>query len=103
MVALRKDLPHLFDLGRVVATPGALQALKDAAVDGKELLDRHHTGDFGDLSADDKTANNEALKDGSQILSAYKLPNGIRIWVITDAAGDDGRRACTTLLLPNEY
>ncbi len=31
----------LFDLGRVVATPGALEALRSAGVDARELLRRH--------------------------------------------------------------
>jgi hypothetical protein len=28
---------------------------------------------------------------------------GTKFWVITEAVGDDGRRAATTVLLPDEY
>ncbi len=35
----------LFDLGRVVATPGALNALVVAGQDPAELLERHRSGD----------------------------------------------------------
>jgi len=43
------------------------------------------------------------LLDGGRLLSAYVLPSGISIWVITEAASDDGRRASTCILLPEEY
>jgi len=103
MVASPHDLPPLFSLGRVVATPGALKALKDTGIDGKALLGRHQRGDYGDLSEHDRLANADAMKDGGRILSAYSLPNGVRIWIITEAAGDDGKRACTTFLMPDDY
>jgi hypothetical protein len=28
---------------------------------------------------------------------------GVKLWVITEAAGDDGHRAATTILPPDEY
>ena len=43
----------LFPLGRIVATPGALEALHNARQDARELLARHVRGDWGTLSADD--------------------------------------------------
>jgi hypothetical protein len=52
---------------------------------------------------EDKELNDEALKDGSRLLSAYRLKNGTKIWLITEAVGDDGRREATTILLPEEY
>jgi hypothetical protein len=100
MIAL--NLPR-FDLGRVVATPGAREALERAGQPPGELLDRHVRGDWGDVSPNDKEANNEALLDGSRLLSAYLLTTGVKIWIITEARGEDGRRASTCLLLPEEY
>jgi hypothetical protein len=38
-----------FSLGRVVATPGALEALVTAGQTAEEFLSRHHRGDWGDL------------------------------------------------------
>ena len=69
----------------------------------EELVSRHRAGDWGDLSPEDKLANERALEDGSRILSAYVLDMGARIWAITKAKDDEGRRAATTLLLPGEY
>lgn len=55
------------------------------------------------MSDEDRRANDEALKDGSRIFSAYKTKAGVKVWVITEASDDDGQRAATTLLLPDEY
>lgn len=93
----------LFPSGQVVATPGALAALDHNVIEPRQLLDRHFSGDWGDLCEEDKQLNDAALKDGSRILSAYTLPDSTKIWVITEAVGDDGSRSATTLLLPDEY
>lgn len=93
----------LFDLGRTLATPGALEALETAGVSPASLLSRHVTGDWGCVNAGDKQANDEALIDGSRLLSAYMLPTKVKVWVITEATDDEGRRAATTILLPEEY
>ena len=47
--------------------------------------------------------NDQALEDGSRLLSSYRTTKGDKIWIITEAVDDDGRRAATTLLLPDEY
>lgn len=89
----------LFTLGQIVATPGALSALGDEGIDSEALLNRHVTGDWGELSEDDRSENELSLKEGFRILSAYKLPlTGVKLWVITEAD-----RSVTTLLLPDEY
>jgi hypothetical protein len=92
-----------FSLGRIVATPGALEALQAAGQDAGEFLRRHVTGDWGDLDDEDRQANDAALIDGSRLLSAYVTRKGERIWVITEAVNDVGLRYCTTLLKPEEY
>ena len=92
-----------FGLGQVVATAGALQALREAGQQPSEFLDRHIMGDWGDLDDEDKALNEAALSDGSRILSSYKTRTGTKLWAITEATGDDGRRASTCLLLPEEY
>jgi hypothetical protein len=38
----------LFDLGQLVATPGALTALEKAGQNAMEFLSRHVTGDWGE-------------------------------------------------------
>ena len=43
----------LFPLGRLVATPGALQALEASAESALTYLTRHLHGDWGDLDEED--------------------------------------------------
>ncbi|HOZ48669.1 MAG TPA: hypothetical protein PLO37_15615 [Candidatus Hydrogenedentes bacterium] len=93
-----------FDLGQVVATPGALEAFARNGTDGLELLKRHAQGDWGELCDEDKAANDAALTTGARLLSAYHLPDGTKLWLITDAEIDDQHhRQATTFLLPEEY
>lgn len=92
-----------FNLGQVVATPGALEALQEGRQSPSVFLSRHVAGDWGDLDAEDKALNDEALKNGSRILSAYSTTRNVKLWVITEATDDRGHRAATTLLLPDEY
>ena len=93
----------LFPLGRVVATPAASAILEKHGVASATLLNRHQHGDWGDLNAHDRAANETALKDGSRTLSAYVI-KGDRLWIITEAAGEDGvSRASTCILRPEDY
>lgn len=89
----------LFKLGTLVATPAAqaLVSSEESGTTAMKLFTRHATGDWGDLCEEDKVANYDALKDGTRILSAYKLPNG-KVWIITEAD-----RSVTTILKPEEY
>ena len=92
-----------FPLGQVVATPGALEAMEEAGQNAALFLDRHIAGDWGEVCPDDWQLNNEALTDGSRLLSAYRTLKNKRLWCITEATDDEGHRAATTLLLPEEY
>lgn len=92
-----------FVLGQVVATPGALDALQEAGQSPSDFISLHVRGDWGQVSPDDARLNDEALVDGSRILSAYKTLKGVKLWVITEAIDDEGNRASTCILLPTEY
>ncbi len=87
-----------FHLGQIVATPGALQALAASGQTAQELLRRHATGDWGDMSEADAQANDDALATGDRLLSSYRTRSGVKIWIITEAD-----RSATTLLRPEEY
>lgn len=93
----------LFELGRVLATPGAVAAMTASGETPTMFLDRHFNGDWGIVDDDDKLANEVALMDGSQLLSAYQTRLGIKLWIITEAENDNVRREATTILLPEEY
>lgn len=92
-----------FPLGQVVATPGALEALEKSGQSPSEFLAKHVRGNWGDVSDEDKATNDQSLIDGSRILSAYRTSKEEKIWIITEACDDRGRRAATTILLPDEY
>jgi hypothetical protein len=87
-----------FPLGNLVSTPGALEAIERAGDTSLPYLARHAAGDWGDLDQHDKAENESALKNGLRILSAYRLADDTRIWIITEAD-----RSVTTILLPDEY
>jgi hypothetical protein len=86
-----------------VATPGALEAIADAGDDPRQFIRRHLGSDWGDVSKADAKANDAALASGERLLSSYRTTKGVRIWVLTEAVGDYGTRATTTILLPQDY
>jgi len=94
---------QLFDLGlHVLSTSAALNVMEEAGLTPASLIDRHITGDFGDLCEEDRQLNHEAIKDGSRILSAY-LVGDVKLYCITEAKDDNGKRSATTILLAEEY
>ena len=92
-----------FRLGQVVATPAALEAIEASGQEPSFFLDRHIQGDWGWVDDFDKRANDQALIDGDRLLSVYLTLKSVKLWIITEAADDDGNRAATTILLPHEY
>jgi hypothetical protein len=88
----------LFPLGQTVATPGALEALERNQQRPTDFLQRHQTGDWGELEDEDRKENEVSLREGFRILSAYHLKDKTKIWLITEAD-----RSATTVLLPEEY
>jgi len=86
-----------FKLGRIFATPAAVDALDRTATSLVDLLIRHMRGDWGDLPEPDRQQNELALASGARLLSSYPVGTA-RIWIVTEAD-----RSSTTLLLPDEY
>ena len=90
--------------GVLLATPGATEAFERNGQTPFEFLQRHINGDWGEgLCQEDRMLNAQALIDGSRLLSAYRLKAGTKLWCITEAVGENGRREATTFLLPEEY
>jgi predicted RNA-binding Zn-ribbon protein involved in translation (DUF1610 family) len=79
---------------RIVKTQGADEFPQDFLV---SCLERHANQDWGDVDAEDKKTNDNAVKHGGRVLSAYEL-RGDRLWIITEAD-----RSVTTLMTPDEY
>lgn len=87
-----------FLLGNIVATPGALAAFSNNGQTPLPFLDRHQSGDWGDVPDEDRRENDFSVRNGFRVLSAYKLNDGTKFWIITEAD-----RSATTILLPEEY
>jgi hypothetical protein len=88
----------LFHLGDVVATPQSICVLSESGISVQSLLQRHATGDWGDVCEEDRVTNDDALKHGDRLLSSYIISEDIKVWVITEYD-----RSVTTILLPSEY
>lgn len=89
-------LSKRFQMGRLVATPAAIEAAPREVL--LQLLERHLSGDWGDVSKTDAKANEYAISHGLRIISWYQTPGGERIQIITEAD-----RSVTTILLAKEY
>lgn len=87
-----------FLLGKIVATPGALEVLESNGQTPMELLQRHVVLAPGELCGEDQQTNLDAVKNGGRIFSSYLLQDKTKIWIITEAD-----RSSTTILLPDEY
>lgn len=84
-----------FPLGQTVVTANALDLLRpDEIALG---LARHVRGDWGNVCPEDAEANEEALRNGDRLLSAYGEGER-KFWIITDAD-----RSITSVLLPEDY
>ena len=71
-----------FPLGRLAATPGALEAMEASGQTAEFFLARHASGDYGEVNDEDRQLNDEALIHGDRILSAYRTLKGVKLWVI---------------------
>ena len=100
-------LGQLFPLGQVVTTPAFMHEAETALDNQASLesvvlkaLKRHMCGDWGELDEEDRLANNEALREGERLLSAYSIKgtSEVKFWVITE-----WDRSVTTILLPSDY
>lgn len=85
-----------FAPGKLVATPKVLSMIPRNWI--LNAINRHLNGDWGDVPPADKKENDYALKAGDRLLSAFHMPDGQKIWIITEAD-----RSVTTVLFPNEY
>ncbi|WP_458737152.1 DUF6094 domain-containing protein [Pseudomonas chlororaphis] len=96
--------PHLtepmFPSGRLVCTNAVHHLVENGSLDLTPYVRRHLAGDWGELCDEDKQANQQALKCGDRLFSAYDISAGdeTRLWIITEAD-----RSVTTVLLPEDY
>ncbi|MDZ4819197.1 MAG: hypothetical protein SGJ20_09520 [Planctomycetota bacterium] len=92
-----RRIKNLFDVGKCVGTPGAVNAMRAAGQEAKVFLDRHITGDWGDVSEHDARVNEDSLITGDSIHSVYHTSAGVKLIVITEPD-----RSSTCIMLPEE-
>ena len=85
-----------FNTGKIYATRGAIDTIPQDEIFA--ALDRHRSGDWGDVCAADRKANEDALREDERLFSVYHTQSGTKFWIITE-----WDRSATTVLLPEEY
>jgi hypothetical protein len=85
-----------FRLGRIVATPDLLRVVPNLEIFA--TISRHQAGDWGEVTAEDREANERALQEGNRLVSIYRSAEGVKFYIITEAD-----RSHTTVLLPHQY
>jgi len=85
-----------FALGQTVITANAKAVLPE--LDVVLALQRHHSGDWGDVDDHDRQMNDDALRTGERLVSIYKSVRDQKFYIITE-----WNRSVTTVLLPEDY
>lgn len=99
----QKPAGPLFDLGQLYATRGLIAHLEThPGLSVQALVQRHVTGDYGELSESDRQANTDAIARGDRILSAYTVA-GEKVYLITEGSDSEEPGRLTTALLASEY
>ena len=91
MTVLTEEAPQL------QVTWRAQEALDSVGYTAEDLVARHVSGDWGNVSDQDKFHNQQSLNGSGPIVSAYRLNGMTVIWIITSA---DHRQ--TVVLLPSD-
>jgi len=96
--------PIELELGQIVVTKALWEHLVNLYTEELEimkhlagLLNRHKTGDWGEVDPGDAQSNRDAVQEGERVMSVYTL-NDTRVWVITE-----WDRSVTTVMLPEDY
>lgn len=101
-----------FQLGQVVATPGALDLLQQTGFSAAALLNLHVHGNWGDCGPKDAAENELAVVRQRQLISVYRLVDDAKlaatprlkrtdmptIWIVTSSD-----RSSTLILRPQDY
>ena len=95
-----------FNMGKLVVTSGINQAImenKKFAVEVNLCLQRYAVKDWGNLDAEDKQTNEEALNypDDLYLLGAYNTCKG-KIYIITNRISENAGINATTVCFPDE-
>lgn len=90
-------MPQLFSLGQVVVTRNCLDYAQEQGINLTELVNRHVSGDDGDLCKADQQLNDLAIKTDGRVFSSYTI-NKTKFYIITE-----WDRSYTTVMLAEDY
>ena len=95
-----------FNLGQVVCTASINNAMTENKQFAREVvsaMERYCNKDWGDLDAEDKQTNEDALQypDDLYILAAYQTSKG-KIYIITNRISEMAGDNATTVCFPEE-
>jgi len=82
----------LFDVGEIVITPAATAALEASRQTLSEILARHSSGDWGEVSAAVRLVNERGLTEFFNLQSCYSIGEGQHLVIVTN-----GERTVTTI------
>jgi len=71
-------------LGEVIVHDDADLAVQQANQTVQEFLDRFQAGDLGDLDDELRQFNEDAKRNGHDILGCYRICSGLPLWIIGD-------------------
>ena len=83
-----------FRHGRVIMSSRVSDLVQQGRLDVQSYLQRHLSGDWGEVSAQTRQANEAALRTKDTLFSAYAIDSELKLWIITEAD-----RTVTTLLI----
>jgi hypothetical protein len=84
-----------FPLGRIVVSLNAIANLtRDEII---AAIQRHQSGDWGDVSEEDRKENELSLQRCFRLLSVFRSARGVTFWIITQSD-----RRVTKILLPED-
>jgi len=87
------------NLGEIIISFFASKALERAGQSAGEFLSLHKNCNWGEVTAEEKTQNDENVKNKEgKILSAYVTTFNEFLWVTTDLSKEE-----TIVLLPREF
>lgn len=95
-IQIRQRPTDLFQPGTVLVSAAAQEKICPVCIG--LALKSHALGQWGRLSAWDKMANDNALKDGGRILSKFRGGAGVEFYICTAAD-----RSTTTICLVEEF
>lgn len=88
-------------IGQLIITAGIRDKMSQSS-DFEQFVrksfSRHATGDWGELSEEDKAYNDYSLENEGRLFSSYNYNEDTKIWIITE-----WDHSYTTILLPEEY